>query len=73
MSRFVPDEIPREGSRHYQRNLELGGSMAVKACERADGTPGVAILARRLMIVVSPDDAIEIADGLVDAVEAVSA
>lgn len=52
MSRFVPDEIPREGSRHVERNEELGSTLAVKLCERADGTTGISVLARRLMIVL---------------------
>lgn len=70
MSRYVHGEVPREGSRHVERNEELGATLAVKLCERADGTTGIAVLARRLMFVLHPGEAVEIADALVDAVEA---
>lgn len=72
MSRFKAGEVAREGAQHHDRNRELGQSLAIKRCERSDKTAGVALLAQRFMIVVSADEAIEIADGLVDAVEAIS-
>lgn len=70
MSRYVDHEVAREGSRHRDRNDELSTTIAVKRCHRSDGTTGVVILASRLMIVLDPEDALAIADGLVDATEA---
>lgn len=72
MSRFVADEVASEWGRWHDRNSELGRTGSVKVCARNDGTTGVAVQARKFMVVFTPDEAVEIADALVDAVEAVN-
>lgn len=70
MSRFKPG-IVAETAWHHDRNAELGRTAAVKRCVRADGSAGVAVVARGLMVVFTAAEAVAVADGLVDAVEAI--
>ena len=70
VSRFKPGVVA-ETAWYYDRNAELGRTAAVKRCVRADGTAGVAVVARGLMVVFTAAEAVAVADGLVDAVEAI--
>ena len=73
MSRFDPLVEMTEKHSHIRRNRAQAGTLRVRRCVLVDGSPGVAVTMSGFVMMVSLDQAIEIADGLVDAVEAVNA
>ena len=73
MSRFDPLVEMTEQHAHVRKNRAQAGTMRVRRCVLVDGSPGVAVTMSGFVMMVSLDQAIEIADGLVDAVEAVNA
>lgn len=55
---------------HARLNRDRARTLQVRRCVLVDGEPGVAMTSRGFVMMMSADDAIGLADGLVDAVEA---
>ena len=70
MSRFDPLVSMTEQHQHVRVNREQARTCRVRRCVLVDGSPGVAITAKSHVWMLSADDAVGLADGLVDAVEA---
>ena len=70
VSRFDPSVMLTEMHAHVRKNRAQARTTRVRRCVLVDGSPGVAITAKNYVWALSADDAIGLADALVDAVEA---
>ena len=70
MSRYDERVSLTEIREHVRVNRERARTMLVRRCTLKSGLPGVAMTSKGFVLMLSTEDAISLADGLVDAVEA---
>ena len=70
MSRFDPSVMLTEEKVHARLNRMRASSCRTRRCTLLDGEPGVAMTGQGFVLMMRADDAIGLADALVDAVEA---